>query len=111
MLVQKSVASQFVNSVSHGLRTQWHPSGVKKSAAQIANGKLHGTFRRWDEPGKLAEEIELQEGVPHGSSRSWFPSGCAKAWVRMDAGKVAEQKSWADGVTRDFNAPLASEKP
>ena len=107
---QMQVQEQFVKSVSHGLRTQWHPNGVKKSEAPITNGKLHGTFRRWDEQGKLAEEIELKEGVPHGISRSWFPSGSAKSWVRMEAGKVAEQKSWEDGATRDFSAP-ASAKP
>ena len=54
---QMQVQEPFVKSISHGLRTQWHPNGVKKSEAQIANGKLHGTFRRWDEQGKLAEEI------------------------------------------------------
>lgn len=93
----RQVEEHFVHGVSEGVRLKWYPNGAKLSEANIVGGKLNGIFRRWHETGRLAEQIELRDDQPHGESLAYFPSGCLKARVRMEAGKVVSREAFQDG--------------
>ena len=95
--VQDHQPERFVGGVSEGVRTKWYPSGVKLSEAAIVRGKLNGTFRRWHENGRLAEQIELRDDQPDGLSLACYPSGCLKARVRLELGKVIGREDFKDG--------------
>jgi antitoxin component YwqK of YwqJK toxin-antitoxin module len=93
---QKQVVEHFHAGVSHGQRIKWHPTGAKLSEANIVQGKIEGVFRRWHENGVLAEEIPMKEGQPDGLSRAYYPNGRLRAEARLNAGRLLEQKFWAD---------------
>jgi hypothetical protein len=97
---QLQVREHFRGNISHGPRTKWHANGVKASEATVVSGKLEGWFVRWAEDASLAEEISMKAGQPDGPSRSYFPSGCIKAEVVLQAGKVVKQQYWEDGQQR-----------
>lgn len=95
---QLQVREPFINGVSHGTRTKWHPDGSTQSVARIVGGQLNGPFHRWHENGQLAQEVFLTNGVAHGPSRAWHADGRLTAEVRVQFGKVIEQRFWsADG--------------
>lgn len=92
------IQEHFVAGVSEGLVTRWGPDGSKVSEGTSRAGQFEGIFRRWHSNGVLAEELEMAGGQAHGLSRSWHPSGSPKAEVRLEHGKVLEQKFWPDGA-------------
>lgn len=95
------VQEPFERGVAHGIRTKWYPSGGTQSVAHIVHGQLQGPFRRWHENGVLAEDVRMERGQPHGLSLAYYPSGYLKAQVRLDQGKVLEQRFWNDGERRE----------
>jgi hypothetical protein len=94
---QLQVHEEFVEGVSDGIRKKWYPDGTPLSIAPIVKGKIHGTFQRFHENGKVAEQIEMKEGEAEGQSYAFYPSGFLKAAVRLQNGKVVEEKRWKDG--------------
>lgn len=103
------VQEPFEHGRSHGIRTKWFPSGGTQSVAHIVHGELQGPFRRWHENGVLAEDVMMQEGQPHGLTLSYYPSGHLKAQVRLDQGKVVEQRFWNDGEYREPVPPQVTD--
>lgn len=105
---QVQVREFFKKGVSNGLREKWNESGIKLSAGTIVEGKHEGIFRRWHENGVLAEEVTMRQGEPDGLSRSFYSSGFLKMQVTLKGGKVAEQKSWADGEVKESPSVASS---
>lgn len=91
------IREHFTNGISHGLRTRWFASGTRLSEAQIDQGRIVGVFRRWHENGALAEEVPMSNDLPEGISRAFYPDGRLKAEVRLEHGKVVEQRFWKEG--------------
>lgn len=91
------IREHFTNGLSHGLRTRWFADGTRLSEAQIDRGRIVGVFRRWHENGALAEEVPMSNDLPEGISRAFYPDGRLKAEVRLEHGKVVEQRFWKEG--------------
>ena len=91
------VRENFLNSVSHGPRTKWHPNGQKMSEATIENGKVIGEFRRWHENGEVAELLHLKNGELDGESWAFYPSGFVRGMARHRDGSLVQQEAWKDG--------------
>jgi antitoxin component YwqK of YwqJK toxin-antitoxin module len=105
---QMQVREIFKNGISDGVRKTWFENGKQATETTIVNGKLNGPFRKWHENGQLAEQMDMKDGQADGIALSYFPSGFLKARVRLEAGKVLEQKFWKDGEQKE--APVAEKK-
>lgn len=102
---QLQVRETFVHGVSHGVRTKWHPNGATQSVAVIVEGQLHGPFRRWHTNGVLAEELTMNHGQPDGLARAFYPDGRLKSQVRLEKGRVVEQRFWPEGTQSAEDRP------
>jgi antitoxin component YwqK of YwqJK toxin-antitoxin module len=86
------VSEHFTQGVSDGPRVKYHENGKKLSEANVVSGKINGSYQRWHDNGTLAERLYFIDGVATGEAASYFPDGSVKARVRLEHGKVVEQR-------------------
>jgi hypothetical protein len=58
-----------------GLRTLWHPNGVKKGEGLFSGGKKQGRWTWWYESGQKRWEGTYVDDEPRGPERSWYENG------------------------------------
>ena len=69
----------------HGLATQFHENGQKKSQYYYRNGMAQGLTRAWYWGGQIQEKAELKDDVVNGLNTTWHENG-----QKMSEGKYQD---------------------
>jgi YD repeat-containing protein len=93
--------------LKHGVWTEWHRNGNKKTEAQYDHGVAVHKFTWWYENGQKQAEVDYQAGVPSGTWTTWHPNGLKESQAEYRNGDLVTQwMHWdADGKLVEVRDP------
>lgn len=91
---EQLISEEFYDEgILHGVRKEWHESGVLKSELVHLKG-VPCSERSWHANGQLGCEVEFVGGKLSGVRRAWYPDGQQKSEYEYQNGQPVTGKQW-----------------